>query len=249
MHYKLGKKPARPGAIRFGFEQFFSVSDLPAPPLVFGRPGLIVNWGLLGNDKTGDCCWAGAAHETMMWRAWAGALVPEFSDASVIADYSRATGYNGTAATDQGTDMQAGASYRRTTGITDANGAVHKVDAYVNLPPGRLDLLASATYLLGAVGIGVELPSSALDQFESAEPWAPVAGSHVEGGHYLPCVGRNHRGQLLVVTWGRLHAVEPSFFLTYMDEGVAYLSLEQMKGNISPRNFDEAGLRKRLAEL
>jgi len=247
--YFLGKRPARVGSIRFGFSQFFSTTDLPTPPLVFGRPGLIASWGVLGNDRCGDCCWAGAAHETMLWRAWAGAPVPAFTDTSVMADYAHATGYDGTDASDQGTDMQAGAAYRQKHGIIDVAGGAHKIDAYVALPPGDLDQLTVSAYLFGAVGVGMELPSSAMDQFSNGEPWAPVSGSTIEGGHYVPCVGRNSRGQFLVVTWGRLHAVEPAFLAQYMDEGVAYLSFEQLQGSVNPRHFDEAGLRKALAEL
>jgi hypothetical protein len=247
--YFLGKKPARSGAIRFGFSQFFSTPDLPEPPLVFGRPDLIASWGDLGNDRCGDCCWAGAAHETMLWRAWVGASIPAFTDTSVVADYAKATGYDGTDASDQGTDMQAGASYRRKTGIVDAAETVHKVDAYVSLPPGDLEQLAVASYLFGAVGVGLELPLSALDQFSNGEPWAPVSGSTIEGGHYVPCVGRNSHGNFLVVTWGQLHAATPAFLAQYMDEGAAYLSFEQLQGTINPRHFDETGLKKALAEL
>jgi hypothetical protein len=27
----------------------------------------VAHWGMLGNDHYGDCVWAGAAHETMLW--------------------------------------------------------------------------------------------------------------------------------------------------------------------------------------
>jgi hypothetical protein len=246
---RLGKKPARAGSIRFGFAQFFNASDLPKPPLVFGRPGLIKEWKLFANDRISDCLWAGAAHETMLWKAWAGAPVPQFTDQNVISDYAKATGYDGTEASDQGTDLQAAAAYRKQVGVVDNSGTRHRIDAYVSLRPGNLDELALATYLFGAVGLGFEMPSSTQDQFDNAEPWTPVKGSPTDGGHYCPVIGRNSAGNFLVVTWGRLQACTPDFILDKMDEGVAYLSFEQMRGNINPRGFDEVALQKALAEL
>jgi hypothetical protein len=65
---KLGKKPARPGAVKFKFANFLVKPKLPTPPKVFGHEGLIgANWEVRGNDHYGDCVWAGAAHETMLW--------------------------------------------------------------------------------------------------------------------------------------------------------------------------------------
>lgn len=247
--FKLGKKPARADSIKFGFAQFFNAPDLPKPPLVFGRVGLIHDWGMLANDKVSNCVFAGAAHETMLWRAWADVSVSTFTDQNVISDYAKVAGYDGTEASDQGTDMQVAAAYRKQVGIIDDSGTRHQIDAYVSLRPGNLDELALAVYLFGAVGIGLEMPSSTQDQFDNAEPWSSVKGSPNEGGHYVPCIGRNSVGNFLIVTWGRLHAITPNFIIDKMDEGCAYLSFEQMRGNVNPRGFDEAGLQKALAEL
>ena len=246
---KLGKKPARASSIKFGFAQFFNAFDLPKPPLVFGRVGLIHDWGMLANDKVSNCVFAGAAHETMLWRAWVDAPVPTFTDQNVISDYAKVAGYDGTEASDQGTDLAAAAAYRKRVGIIDNSGTRHQIDAYVSLRPGNLNELALAVYLFGAVGLGFEMPSSTQDQFDNAEPWTLVKGSPNDGGHYVPCIGRNSAGNFLVVTWGRLQAVTPNFIIDKMDEGCVYLSFEQMRENINPRGFDETGLRKALAEL
>lgn len=250
MRYCLGKRPARPDAITFKFAKYFAAADLPQPPLVFGKPWLVPQWNMLGNDTAGDCVFAGAAHETMQWRADGSAPPVSFTDATTIADYSALTGYKpGDDATDQGTDVQQAASYRQTMGIVDAAGNRHKIDAYVSLHPGDLHQLALATYLMGAVGIGVQMPSSASDQFDNLEPWRVIPGDSMEGGHYVPCIGRNSHGYYLIVTWGRLQAVTPAWLMKFMDEGVAYLSLERMSGLVSPQGFDEATLRSDLATL
>ncbi len=251
MAYCLGKLPARPDAIKHKFGSFFHAAELPVPTLVFGRPDLIKDWGMLANDRLGCCVWSGALHETMLWRAWAGEPVPTFTDATTIEVYSAVTGYDpNDPSTDNGTDMQLAANYRKKVGVIDAAGKRHQVAAYVALKVGDPDQLALAAFLFGAVGLGVEMPSNAMDQFDNGEPWNPVSGSHIEGGHYIPCIGRNHAGNFLVVSWGRLHAVTPAFISKYMDEGVVYLSYEQLReGGSSPRGFDKAALAEALNEV
>lgn len=247
---KLGKLPARPGAVQFQFSTYFRAGKLPTPPAIFGDFYKIAAWGMLANDSVGDCVLAGGAHETMLFRAEGAEAPAIFRDSDVLSDYTAITGYDPSdPSTDQGTDMEAAAAYRRKTGLIDSQGHRHTVDAYVALHPGNLDMLANAVYLLGAAGVGIQFPGSAMDQFNAGQPWDVVPGAEVDGGHYVPCVGRNGQGNFLVVTWGKLQEVTPKFFATYMDEGVAYVSLERMRDAKSPQGFDEAALLVDLKSL
>jgi hypothetical protein len=137
---KLGKKPARPGAVTFKLTNYLLKSKLPMPPKVFGHEDLIgANWEMLGNDHYGDCVWAGAAHETMLWNKEADRTIT-FSNESVLKDYSAVTGFNKTDPnSDQGIDVEVAASYRRKTGVLDAQGKRHKVIAYLALTTGNPD--------------------------------------------------------------------------------------------------------------
>jgi hypothetical protein len=194
MNHCLGKLPARPGAISFKFSKYFKVAALPTPPAVFGHQAIVNEWGVLGNDQYGCCVLSGGDHESMLWTAEAGTVAP-FNDSCALSDYSAITGFNpADPATDQGTDMQAAASYRRTTGLIDANGVRHKVDAYVAPAVGDVNELMAATYLFGAVGFGFQFPASAMTQFNAGQPWSVVPGSPIEGGHYVPCL----RGETLI---------------------------------------------------
>jgi hypothetical protein len=249
LRYKLGKRPARHGAVKFKFADYFNAEMLPPVPAIFGHYSLGCTWGMLANDRYGDCVWAGAAHETMVWNHEVGGSVG-FSDREVLADYSAVTGFDPTdPATDQGTDMTAAASYRRKTGVVDALGKRHQIDSYVALNPGDANQLALATYLFGAVGVGIRLPSSAEQQFDNSHPWTVFPGTNIVGGHYIPCIGRNSAGDFLIVTWGRLHAMTPEFYATYCDEVVAYVSLEPLKNKLSPEGFDVNQLKADLAAL
>lgn len=246
---KLGKLPARKDAVSFKLTDYIDLSKLPTPPKTFGHEKLVgpTGWLMLGNDQYGDCVWAGAAHETRMWNLEAGNSV-DFTDQSVLSDYSAVTGFNaGNPRSDKGTDMQMAASYRRKTGVVDEHGVRHKIAAYLAITPGNLKELYAAMYLFGAVGIGIEFPSSAMDQFNAGKPWSVVKGSRIEGGHYVPLVAK--RQQLECITWSKVQAMTTGFYEKYNDESLAYVSLEALTNNVSPEGFNATQLEANLALL
>ena len=246
---KLGKTKARPDAVKFKLAEYLDTSLLPSPPKNFGHERLVVgSWGMLGNDQYGDCVWAGAAHETMLWNR-EGARTAIFDDQSVLSDYSAVTGFNpNDPNTDQGTDMQVAASYRRKTGVRDAKGQRHLVTAYLAITPKDVEELKQAIYLYSAVGIGIEFPSTAMDQFNQGKPWTVVKGASVEGGHYVPAVGYNSR-YLYVVTWGKVQRMSWAFYKKYNDESVVYISEEMLNGDVSLEGFNLAQLELDLKQL
>ena len=252
--YKTGKRPARPGAIRHKFATLFDASALPTPPVVFGRTSYFPEdgWGMLANDQVGNCVVAGGMHETMLLGALGGHGAPRFTDGDALADYSAITGYvPGHDDTDNGTDMVDAAHYRQRTGLIDAAGRRHKIDGFVSLHAGDVEEVVLAAYLFGVIGLGADLPTNADDQFDAEQPWSLTPHPGHGGGHYFSCVGRNHEGNLLVVTWGRLHAVEPAWLAERMDEGVAYISREALRGNelLNQRNMDWSAIERALGRF
>jgi hypothetical protein len=240
---KLGKTPARPGAVKFKLTDYLA---LPKPPAKYGHYSLIPSWGMLGNDQYGDCVWAGAGHEVMLWNKEANRAVL-FTDQDVLSDYSAVTGFNpNDPNSDQGTDMTVAASYRRKTGVT-AHGLRHKVLAYLALPVGDTTQLKQAVYLFGAVGVGIQFPASAMTQFNNGKPWS-VTSSAIEGGHYIPCVGYDSK-YFYVVTWGKVQKCTYGFIKKYMDEAIAYLSAEMLTNNKSLEGFDLTALQGDLQSL
>lgn len=249
MMRKLGKKPARLSQT-LKFSDFFDAAKLPTPPAVFGHQDLVTEWHMLGNDIAGCCVWSGAAHLQYAWSLEGGRPRTRITTLDVLDDYGACTGYNGTDATDQGTDMQAGAEYWRTIGIRDAVTQRHKIDAHVSIEVGNWDQMILATYLFGGCGIGIELPKSALDQNDAKEVWTVVPHSKVEGGHFVPSVGRDANGNVLVVTWGTLQPMTQEFYERYNDESRAYLTLEFINDNgLSPEGFDVNALRTYIKQL
>jgi hypothetical protein len=256
LHYKLGKTPARPDAIKLKFSKYLEAKELKLPkhPENFGHEGVIgrKDWGMLGNDKYGDCVWAGAAHETRMWGYMGGVHGGAwFRDKDVLSDYSAATGFDpAKSETDNGTDMQKAASYRRTVGIVDGHGRRHKVSAYLALEPGNLEQHLQALYLFGAVGLGIRFPVAFMDQFNRGQPWAYVPGSSwkIEGGHYIPLVAKR-KDYLHTVTWGQIQPMDVEAWKKVGDESVVYLSEEMLVNGKSPEAFDYTALQADLNAL
>ncbi|MRH85984.1 hypothetical protein GFY24_00640 [Nocardia sp. SYP-A9097] len=246
---KLGKLAARPNAVTLKFSTYLNTTALPPIPAEFGHEHSVTTWGMLGNDSVGDCVFAGAAHETLLWTTTAGHPA-SFTDISVLSDYSAVTGYNAdNPDSDQGTDVQAAASYRRRVGVLDAAGNRHKVAAYLALEPGNVEELCAATYLFGAVGVGLQFPDTAMAQFDNQEPWTVRRGAKIEGGHYVPVVGRRN-GAIDVITWGRVQSMSESFYRKYADEAVVYLSPEYLTGNgLTPEGLNIVQLRADLTAV
>lgn len=246
---KLGKAPATHDARDLKFAAYrTSLATLPTLPHEFGHEASVPEWGMLGNDAAGDCVFAGAAHEHMLWNAARGWAAP-WTEACALMDYSAVTGYDpNDPVTDQGTNVRLVLNYRRKTGVIDANGLRHKIAAYVALEPGHVRHVEEAAYLFEAVGIGIQFPDTAMDQFNAGKPWTVKRGAKIDGGHYVPIVGIRD-GHLLCVTWGRLQAMSLHFFARYCDEAFAMLSLDMLANGVSPDGFDLAALRADLAAV
>ena len=144
--------------------------------------------------------------------------------------------------------MVEAASYRRQTGVIDGQGRRHKILAYLSLDPGSLESLWAAAYLFGAVGVGLRFPGSAMMQFDRRQPWSYLSGSTVDGGHYVPLVGKNGN-ELRFVTWGREQLASIYWFERYCDEAVVFVTEEALLNNRSAEGFDIATLMKDLGSL
>jgi len=175
-----------------------------------------------------------------------GKLPARISDRSVLSDYSAATGFDpNDPSTDQGTDMQAAASYRKKTGIRDAKGKRHKIDGYLAIrSPYELK---QAVWLFGAAGLGVEFPKSAMKQFDAGKPFT-VEKSGITAGHYMPVIGYD-KNWVYLVTWGKVVQATYGWVNKYMDESIAYLSLEMLKNGKSLEAFDLITLQKDIAAI
>lgn len=248
---KLGKLPARKDAVKFKLSSYGA--QLPKPPTKVKHLDLLSDWqGVMGNDQLGDCVCAEAGHGTIFYNALAKTQVVITTD-NVIQMYSAVAGYvPGDSSTDNGTDMQVAASWRRKTGIADKAGKRHQIAAYLALSSKGATLeeqVKQSIYYFGAAGIGFEFPAYAMDQFNQGKSWhIQSANSGIDGGHDVLAVAYDST-YLYVVTWGRVQKMTWGFLKKYTDEALAYLSPEALLKGKSIDGFDVAQLQADLAAL
>lgn len=248
--YKLGKKPFEPKPTDFKLANV-EVALPAVPKLPFGYGRTFTDWGMLGNDNAGDCFWAGADHETMLWNHLAGHPVT-FTEADALADYTDGAGYDpNDPNTDQGTVVREGMSYRRNIGVIDANGNRHKIYAYASIDPNDWDLLLTCIWTYGAVGIGFGFPDTAWKQWDNGGPWDYIPGTPIPNqGHYVPGVGSsNVVDRVTVITWGKRFEMTKAFYEQYNDETWVPLTKEELQPASNVRHINWTTLDSMLASL
>lgn len=236
--------------------------QLPQVPVTWGK-GMDFgsnNWLMLGNgpDDTvfpgfqgcGDCAWAGPAHEEMQAAHEAGRAIPQFSGKTVVSQYSAYSGYDPqSGANDNGSNVRDVLNWRQTKGLMDDQGNAYKIGAYVSIQPGDWRMLREACWLFESVGIGIQFPNSAMDQFNNGQVWSVVPGASIEGGHYVPVVGHPYPGYWTCITWGQRQVMTWEFVAKYCDEVWAYIDPERYNKvtGLTYNGFKDADLEKYLA--
>lgn len=187
----------------------------------------VTEWPMFGNDRYGDCVWAGAGHQIEGWTTYAAGTEARVTDDQVLAAYSAVTGFDpATGANDNGTNMQTACDYLRKVGL-----AGHKILGFGELERDPATLHA-ALAAFGSVYIGIEVPDSAQSQFAAGQPWDVVPDAQIEGGHCVLIVGYDADTQeWLVVTWGAIQRVTQAFFDAYLEEAWALVTQDWIEAN------------------
>ena len=172
-----------------------------------------------------NCTCADVHHEVLSMQAAAGNPLVQATTQEILAAYSAITGYNpADPSTDQGAEMQAVRDYWRKTGFT-LGGHPDKILLFADVNIHDVTLVKWCLDQFGAIGLGVNFPSSAMDQFDSGQPWTVVHGSPIEGGHAVALVGYDE-SWWYVLTWGRVQKVAPTWFTEYVEEAWTALSVD-----------------------
>ena len=113
-----------------------------------------------------------------------------------------------------------------------------------------VDELMQACFDFGGLGLGVQLPKSADDQFDWGERWTIVRNSPILGGHATELAGRNSDGDAVIATWNGITGADMRWIQEYADEAVAFFSLEYLdKRGLNPGGYDRTEIVKRLEAL
>ncbi|BAU54003.1 hypothetical protein [Mucilaginibacter gotjawali] len=242
---KLGKSPAVHDPRTLLMANYLTPDALPPTPAkyVYAKNIPANGWGMMVNDKIGDCTCAAAGHLIMEWTDDNGALFTP-SDQDIVNAYSAITGYNPvTGKNDNGAVETNVLNYWRKNGI-----AGHKIMAYASLEPKNESHIKLGTFLFGGCYIGVSLPLTAQTQKVWSVPPGGAAGRGAPGswgGHAVCVVGYDSHG-LTVITWGATKKMTWSFWNAYCDEAYVLISTDFAAGKTAPSGFDLAALQADL---
>ena len=245
---KLGKAAPSNDPRTLLLGDYLDTAALPTEPASFTYATNIgaTAWGMMANDKLGDCTCAAAGHLLMEWTDDNGNMFTP-TDQQIIAAYSAITGYNpATGQNDNGAVETQVLNYWRNTGI-----AGHQIVAYAALEPKNQNHIKLSAFLFGGCYIGLQLPLTAQTQSVWTVPPGGATGKGAPGswgGHAVPVIGYDQHG-LTVVTWGATKTMTWTFWEAYCDEAYAIISADFASAQKSPSGFDLAALQADLKEV
>lgn len=244
---KLGKLAPKQHE-RTLFFRNYHVAVPPAPPECYYNLRLHPSdWKMMGNDSVGDCAIAAPAHQAFLSNSYTDAIAnPTLDD--VLNAYSAVSGYvRGDESTDNGCAMTDVWNYTSTVGIGQ-----YKIAGWVQIDHTNLEHVRQAIYVFGGIQIGVQLPNSAMDQFNADEDWTVVANDGgIAGGHAIYGCGYPPTGDsIAIVSWGRALHASLDWLARYVDEMYAIVSLDWLaKSGVSPSHLNLAALKQDLLSL
>jgi len=242
---KLGKKPAHHDPRTLQMANYLQLP--PIPPAQDWTAKAASNWGMMLNDKLGDCTCAAVGHIIQAWSANVGPTEIVLPDQTILKAYEAVGGYNpNDPSTDQGAVELNVLKYWRKTGVGG-----YKIDAFVALEPKNHQHVQAAVDLFGGAYIGLALPVSAQKQAVWSVPPGGPQGSGAPGswgGHAVVIEAYDPQG-LTCITWGKKKRMTWAFWDAYCDEAYATLSELWAGTKPAPSGFDLAQLKTDLQAL
>lgn len=212
--------------------------DLANPPAAVSRPHPGFQWGMLANDRLGDCVIAMMLHSIEDFHLDAGTPVPAFTDADAIKIYSAITGYDpNDPNSDQGTNETTAMTYWEHPGLQTSDGMDHQIVATVAVDPSNLNECRIAIDEFVDLQIGIALPLNAQGQTE----WRVIGNGQTGdsapgswGGHGIPF--REYDADTFkCVTWGAELLLTVPFHQAYSQEAHVVVTKEMLtKTGVGP---------------
>lgn len=219
---------------------------------------------MYGNDKIGDCTFAGLGHLFGAWTKYAQPMEVIFTDQVILRAYSAVSGYDPTTGTnDSGCTLEEVLRFGRVTGLVDRAGMntispraaplqLHKLDAYAEIRDLSVAGLSRALSVFGGVYVAVDFPQSAQDQFHAGLPWTVNPGSPILGGHCIT-LQRVHPGMDMLgfTTWGAMQPANRAWVHSYVTEAWAAYSADFINPatGLSPSGLDATRLLTDIVSL
>jgi hypothetical protein len=227
-----GKLPAKADPRRLMFASY-TAAALPAPPATCDRTYGLTAWGMMGNDRLGDCAYAAVGHHIQAWSLGTTKKPLTLSDETIIGAYAAGTGYNpATGQGDNGSVMLNVLEQWRTQGIGG-----NKILASAGLDLRNPAHIKEAIYYYGGVYAGFNLPKSAEEQTEANTVWSSPWFSPIIGGHAIALLSYTSE-YVWAITWGKVQCLTWDFLFRYIDEAFVIVDPLWISGTgVSPSNL------------
>ena len=244
MQVRLGAilDPATMQHPRLHFGDFlYQESVAPPDDVDYGAKAQAALAKIYGNDRYGDCVMAGKGHMFGVWTGNETGTPVIATDDEILAQYHGICGPG-----DNGCDPTAVADYILAHGFTMA-GKVHHIDGYVGVDNTNKTEVMVAIYLLGALDVSLNLPSS----WPNSPVW-DVTSDGIEGGHCIPAIAYAAKDGVTIATWGGTRLMTWAAFLStdYIVTCLGMLSPDWYSvGNKSPIGINRQALDAAMAAL
>lgn len=221
---RRGRLPVKPPGERFPIRwlhQYAASGALPAPSYPVDVSGGITEWGMLANDRYGDCCWAGREHYRMAKAKAGGETETWETDVALIAEY---LAYN------HGQDVGAN--------IADLLLAWYnagKILAFAPVDHTDQVQVDAAMQAFHGVYAGVSLTDDADELFQIGRPWTTASGQSPDPneGHCIVKVkAEGGAGYDTWVTWGSLQDSTAVWTSECLDEAWVVITSEDEAAGI-----------------
>jgi hypothetical protein len=239
----LGRKALRKDIRTLRLSKYLA-RVLPTPPEKVDWSVGIKQWGMMLNDRLGDCTIAALGHAIQTWTAntTGEATVP---DLDIETAYEQWCGYNAAdPQTDNGgVELDVLNDWRH----QEQGLSGHTLLGYADPKLANLTEVRTAINLFGGLYIGLSLPLSAQNQ----GTWDLVSDRHLSepgswGGHAV-FVLQYDSDYFTCVTWGQLQKMTVDFWNRYVDEAHALLSPDWIEQKTTTGRFDLPTLQADLA--
>lgn len=244
IQFHPGRLPNDPSKPRLKVGRFLEAT--PTYPESVDYLTRVSDYPMYGNDKYGDCVWACIGHEIQAESTYGQGSTQTVSLNDVLKGYSDVTGFDpNDPNTDNGTVIQDALNYWRKTGVGG-----HQILAFAEVDVHNMDEVKAALSTFGSLHLGINFPSSAMDQFNRGERWDYVPGARNDGGHAIH--GGLYGGGVdwKIVTWGQIQEMTQSFWDHYVEEAWVVITPEWLSAQgTSPTGLDLHALGDELAKL
>jgi hypothetical protein len=222
MNFKLGRLPRSFDPRVPRMSMLLAGQKLPPPPVSINwLAGMPPDFGMMLNDRLGNCTCAALYHALQVWSFNASNMIDTEPDSNVSALYERACGYDpNVSGTDNGGNEQTVLGYAMNTGlpVSSPDGeAEHRIAAFVEVDPRNTDDVKRTIADCALAYIGFEVPQYIMDDMPDVWEIQDSGDKSIAGGHAVILAGYDDK-VANVVSWGRTFRMTWDFFSRYTDE-------------------------------